>query len=64
MIPPKEWEHDPNKQENNGMTVAMRLTLNGIIPPKQWYHDPLLKNKNNNWTTAMYIAHYCKQIPE
>ena len=34
MIPPKEWEHNPNKQENNGMTVAMMLAYNNIIPPK------------------------------
>ena len=34
VIPPKDWEHDPNKWEYSGMTVAMRLAGNGIIPPK------------------------------
>lgn len=46
------------------MTVAMRLAFTGIVPPKEWYHNPLFVNKNNNWTTAMYIACYCKCIPD
>ena len=25
LIPPKDWEHDPNIQNNNGDTVAMIL---------------------------------------
>ena len=34
IMPPKEWEHDPNLQSKNGMTVAMKLAYHGIIPPK------------------------------
>ena len=45
------------------MTVAMRLAVNDIEPPIQWYHNPLLKNKNSNWTMAMYIAYYRKCVP-
>lgn len=33
MVPPKEWEHKPELQDNSGYTVAMYLTYNGIVPP-------------------------------
>ena len=45
------------------MTVAMYLAKQGIIPPQQWYHKSDLK-KYNGLTTAMYIAEYCKCIPD
>ena len=35
-IPPKEWYHSPELQNNSGMTVAMRLANRGVIPPKEW----------------------------
>ena len=41
----------------------MILASYGIKPPKQWEHDPNLTN-NGGWTTAMLIAHYCKEVPE
>ena len=34
MIPPKEWEHDPQIRTKSGWTVALNLADNGIIPPK------------------------------
>ena len=40
----------------------MKLAEKGIIPPKEWEHNPTLKNKNG-WTTALHIAHNCKEIP-
>lgn len=41
IIPPKEWQHDPNMVENtNGDTVAIHLAVKGIIPPKCWKHRP------------------------
>ena len=33
FIPYVEWEHEPDIRANNTMTVAMFLTLNGIMPP-------------------------------
>lgn len=43
IICPKQWEHDPNLQENiNGSTVAMHLADKCVIPPKHWEHDPQL----------------------
>ena len=42
----------------------MKLAITGIIPPKQWYHKPEIKTKDDNWTTAMCISYYCKQVPE
>ena len=45
LVPPKEWEHDQNLQDNSGMTVAMTLAYNSIIPPVQWYHKPELQDK-------------------
>ena len=43
IIPPKEWQHDPNMIDNfNNCTVGMYLAGNGIIPPKYWEHKPEL----------------------
>ena len=33
IIPPKEWEHNPNLMSCSHYTVAMYLAENGIIPP-------------------------------
>lgn len=29
-----------------GRTVAILLSISGIIPPKEWHHDPLITGKN------------------
>ena len=34
IIPPKEWEHKPSLQNEDGWTVAMILAKKGINPPK------------------------------
>ena len=36
ILPPKEWQHDPNIKNNYGETVAMILASKGILPPKEW----------------------------
>ena len=65
IIPPKEWEHDPNLKDDDNMTVAMRLAENGIIPPKEWEHDPKWKNDDNGETVAIILAaNEIKDIPE
>ena len=46
IIPPKEWIHNPNLQNEYGKTVAMKLAYHGIIPPEEWFHDPNLRDKN------------------
>ena len=33
IIPPKEWEHRPELQNIDGMTVAMYLLYRGVVPP-------------------------------
>ena len=40
IIPPKEWNHNPNIKNNDGLTVAMELAYNGKNIPKEWEHDP------------------------
>ena len=60
-IPPKEFHHSPDLQNNYGDTVAMLLAWNGIIPPKEWYHSQELKNKEDT-TVAMQFANH-KIIP-
>ena len=32
-IPPTEWNHNPNIQNDYRMTTAMYLARSGIIPP-------------------------------
>ncbi len=34
IIPPKEYNHDPNISNEDGDTVAMILASKGIMPPK------------------------------
>ena len=34
MIPPKEWEHNPNIKNKYNDTVAILLAYKGKIPPK------------------------------
>ena len=36
IIPPKEWQHDPNLKNNYNDTVAMILANNIIVPPPEW----------------------------
>lgn len=33
IIPPKQWEHDPNMRNINGDTVAMWLSSTRCVPP-------------------------------
>lgn len=33
IMPPKEWEHDPNLKDKNNNTVALLLAKTSIIPP-------------------------------
>ena len=36
IIPPKQWYHKAELQNNNGNTVAMLLAENKFIPPVEW----------------------------
>lgn len=49
-IIPDEWKHDPLKINNNGITVAIGLSANGIIPDKYWIHDI---NKKDNYGNSI-----------
>ena len=52
IIPPKEWLHNPNIQNNYGNTVNMYLACNNISIP-----DELLKNytQTNKKFTIKFI---------
>ncbi len=33
IIPPLEWQHDPEMKNTKGNTVAIKLAKHSIIPP-------------------------------
>ena len=35
--------HKPDERTNQGYTVPLILSFNGIIPPKIWHHRPDLR---------------------
>ncbi len=56
VIPPIEYYHDPNIENDEYWTVAHKLANNGIIPPEEWKINALSKTKIDN-TVAMYLAY-------
>ena len=55
IIPPNDWYHKPELQDNHSYTVAMLLADNKIIPPKQWQHNASLKNHHNETVAAILM---------
>ena len=41
IIPPKEWQHDPNIKDKWGKTVAYHLKYNNLPIPNEWYDDSM-----------------------
>lgn len=61
-VPPISLLHNPCITNNKGMTVAMKLAINGLGIPIKWQHDKNLISKDGS-TVAMYYAynkHQCK----
>ena len=36
IVPPEEWQHDPNMKNNIGSTVESLLKKKGIEVPPRW----------------------------
>ena len=47
IIPPKEWQHDPNIKDKWGKTVAYHLKYNNLPIPNEWYDDDMKNEKRN-----------------
>lgn len=47
IIPPKEWNHDPNIKNKKNKTVADILKENHIPLPNEWYDDKMKYVKRN-----------------
>ena len=45
---PEKWRHDPLLKNNEGKTVGIILSSQGIIPDDYWMHDIDMKDYNGN----------------
>ena len=52
---PEYCYNNPEIQDINGNTMAMRYAYKRMIPPDHWNHNPTLKN-NNGLTVAMILS--------
>ena len=41
IVPPKEWQHDPNIKDKYNHTAAYYFKLNKMPVPNEWYDEDM-----------------------